>query len=213
MLLIQKKKTRLFFLVLISKKYCSYTVIKSTGLQIKVGRQPLSNYEATFSSMLLVFLELDTYHSYLGFNHVMPNDHWKFMYQYQTQSIFGDTVYSSYCKFRLVTSPWWGLRGQNFLILTTLDRWKRHFREQSYIENYFYLLKSTKNTKITSQKCWRNIIWVDFFGRSYRSNGIKTRLGSPVYIYSQKKAAAYSCRFVWVSMIFSWAPSVKALRY
>ena len=30
----------------------------------------------------------------------------------------------------------------------TLDRWKRHFREKSYIENYFYLLKSTKSTKL-----------------------------------------------------------------
>ena len=100
--------------------------------------------------------------------------------QCQTQSIFGDTVYSCSCKFRLVTSPWLGLRVRKFLILTTLDRWKRHFREQNYIENYFYLLKSTKSTKTTSQKSWRNIIWVDFFGRAYRSNGIKTLLGSPV---------------------------------
>ena len=100
--------------------------------------------------------------------------------QCQTQSIFGDTVYSCSCIFRLVTPPWLGLRVRKFLILTTLDRWKRHFREQNYIENYFYLLKSTKSTKTTSQKCWRNIIWVDFFGRAYRSNGIKTLLGSPV---------------------------------
>ena len=62
-------------------------------------------------------------------------------------------------------------------ILIILDRWKRHFREKNYIENYFYLLKSTKTT---SQKCWRNIIWADFFWRPYRANGIKTRLGSPV---------------------------------
>ena len=54
--------------------------------------------------------------------------------QYRTQSIFGDTVYSCYCKFRLVT-PY-----GKFLILTNLDRWKRHFREQNYIENYFDLL-------------------------------------------------------------------------
>ena len=99
--------------------------------------------------------------------------------QCQTQSIFGDTVYSCSCKFRLVTPPWLGLRVRKFLILTTLDRWKRHFREQNYIENYFYLLKSTKSTKTTSQKCWRNI-WANLFGRPYWSNGIKTRLGSPM---------------------------------
>ena len=77
------------------------------------------------------------------------------------KSLFGDTVYSCY----------------GFLILITLDRWKRHFRVKNYIENYFYLLKSTK---ITSQKCWRNIIWADFFGRPYCTNGIKTRQGSSV---------------------------------
>ena len=93
----------------------------------------------------------------------------------------GDTVYSCYCKFRLKIPPWWGLRGRKILILTNLDRWKRHFREQNYIENYFYLLKSTKSTKTNFQKYWRNIIWADCFGRPYRSNGIKTRLGSPVY--------------------------------
>ena len=40
------------------------------------------------------------------------------------------------------------------------------FREKNYIENYFYLLKSTKSTKTTFQKYWRNIIWADFFGVS-----------------------------------------------
>ena len=34
--------------------------------------------------------------------------------QCQTQSIFGDTIYWCYCKFRLVTPPWWELRGRNF---------------------------------------------------------------------------------------------------
>ena len=100
--------------------------------------------------------------------------------QCRTQSIFGDTVYSFYCKFKLVSHPWWGLRGRKFLILTTLDCWKRHFREQKFIENYFYLPKNVKSTKTTSQKCRRNIIWADFFGSPYRTNGIKTRLGSPV---------------------------------
>ena len=68
-----------------------------------------------------------------------------------TQSIFGDAVYLCYCKFRLVTPPlppWWGLRGWKFLILTTLNRWKRHFWEKNYIKNYFYLLKSTKVLKL-----------------------------------------------------------------
>ena len=83
--------------------------------------------------------------------------------------------------FTRVTVNLWGLRGRKLLILTNLDRWKRHFREQNYIENYFYLLKSTKSTKTTFQKYWRNITWADCFGRPYRSNGIKTRLGSPVY--------------------------------
>ena len=76
-----------------------------------------------------------------------------------------------------MTPPWWWLRGQKFLILITLDCWKRHFQEKNYIENYFYLLKSTKITKTASQKCWRNIIWVDFFGHLCHINGIKTRLG------------------------------------
>ena len=103
--------------------------------------------------------------------------------QCQTHSIFEDTVYSCYCKLRLVTwppplSPMVGAEGTKNLI--TLDRWKRHFREKNYIENYFYFLKSTKITKIVSQKCWRNIIWADFFGRPYRTNGIKTCRSSPV---------------------------------
>ena len=51
-------------------------------------------------------------------------------------------------------------------------------------QNYFYLLKSTKTTKTTSQKCWRNIIWADFLRRLYDINGIKTRLGSPVSLSS-----------------------------
>ena len=37
--------------------------------------------------------------------------------------------------------------------LIALDCWKKHFLENNYIENYFYLLKSSKNTKTTSQKC------------------------------------------------------------
>ena len=71
-------------------------------------------------------------------------------------------------------------KNRNFLIVTTLDFWKRYFRDHNCIGNYFYLLKSTKSTKTTSQKCWRNIIWADFFGHPYWSNGIKTCLGSPV---------------------------------
>ena len=114
-------------------------------------------------------------------------NHFRYLHvQCQTQIIFGDTIYSCYCKFKLVTPPpfppphggGWGV--EKFLILITLDCWKRHFQEQNYIENYFYLLKSTKSTKTTSQKCWRNIIWADFFGCPYWSNDIKTHLGSPV---------------------------------
>ena len=118
-----------------------------------------------------------------------------FHLQCRILSIFGDTVYPCYCKFRLVTPAWWGLRGRKFLILATLDRWKRHFREQNYIENYFYLLKSTKSTKTTSQKCWRNIIWAGFFGRQQRSNGIKTRLGSPVTWSILEYLDPFNCHF------------------
>ena len=100
--------------------------------------------------------------------------------QCRTQSIFGDTAYSCYCKLRLKTPPWWGLRRQKILILITLDCWKRHFQEKNYIENYFYLLESTKSTKTTSQKCSRNIISADFFECPYRTNDIKTHLGWPV---------------------------------
>ena len=58
--------------------------------------------------------------------------------QCRTQGIFGDTVYSCYCKLRLVTPPpWWGLTGGKFWILMILDRWKRHFRKKNYIRNYF----------------------------------------------------------------------------
>ena len=64
----------------------------------------------------------------------------------------GDTVHSCYCKFRLMTPPWWGLTGQRFLILTTLDRWKRHFREQNYIEN-ISLLKRRKIFVILNKVC------------------------------------------------------------
>ena len=97
-----------------------------------------------------------------------------------TQSMFRDAVYSCHCKFRLVIPPGWGLRRWNFLILTTPDSWKRHFWEQNYIENCFYVLRSTKSTKTTFQKCWRNIIWADFFGCPYHSIGIKLCLGLPV---------------------------------
>ena len=90
--------------------------------------------------------------------------------QCRTQSIFEYAVYLCYCKLRLVIPPWWGLRGWKFLILITLDRCERHFQEKNYIENYFYVLKSTKSSKTTSQKCWRGIIWVDFFGCPYRTN-------------------------------------------
>ena len=57
----------------------------------------------------------------------------------RTQSIFWDTIYSCHCKLRLVTPrpPLWGLSGRKFLILITLDRWKMHFRENNFIENYF----------------------------------------------------------------------------
>ena len=72
---------------------------------------------------------------------------------------------------------WWGLRGWKFLILITLDCWKRYFQERNYIENYFYLLKSTKTT---SQIFWRNIIWADFFGYPFCTNGIKASLGLPL---------------------------------
>ena len=119
-------------------------------------------------------------------------------------SIFGDTVYSCYCKLRLVTPfqpplppplhththtyTMVGAEGTKIFNLITLDRWKRHFREKNYIENYFYFLKNTKSTKTTSQKCWVNIIWADFFGRSYRTNCTQTRLGSPVILYNFLKS-------------------------
>ena len=122
---------------------------------------------------------------------IFPNSFWdlhtksiildiNFCFQCWTQSIFWDTVYLCYYKLRLVTPPlppWWRLRRQKVLILITLDRWIRHFWEKNYIENYFYLVKSTKSTKTTSQKRWRNIIWADFFGHPYCTNGIKTCLG------------------------------------
>ena len=141
--------------------------------------------------------------------------------------MFGDTVYSCYCKFRLVNPHGGGLRGRKFLIWITLDRWKRHFREKNYIENYFYLLKSSKSTKTTSQKCWRNIIWADFFGRPYRTNAIKTRLGSPLvtvfyihghtsllpYIFQIKTAEAHSepCRASEVELLGKMVNSFKEL--
>ena len=100
------------------------------------------------------------------------------------QEYIWDTVYLCYCKPKLVTPPsplpfppWWGLRWWKSFILITLDRWKRHFWEKNYIENYFYLLKSTKSTKTTSQKHWRNVIWKDFFGCPYHTNGIKNTSG------------------------------------
>ena len=105
------------------------------------------------------------------------------MCQCQTESTFGDTVYLCYCKLRLVTAPrhggGWG--DEKLLILITLDCWKRHFWEKNYIESYFYLLKSTKSTKTTSQKCWINTIWADFFGCPYHRNSIKTCLGLPLW--------------------------------
>ena len=58
-----------------------------------------------------------------------------------------------FCKLRLVILPWWGLQGEKKFIFITLDHWKRYFQEKNYIENYFYLLKSTKSTKTISQKC------------------------------------------------------------
>ena len=83
----------------------------------------------------------------------------------------------------MIPPQWRELRGQKFFILITLDCWKRHFREKNYIENYFYLLKSTKSTKTTSQKCWRNIIWMDFLGHPYHTNSIKIHLGLPVTFF------------------------------
>ena len=99
-------------------------------------------------------------------------------------------------------------------ILITLDRWKRNFREKNYIGNYFYLPKSTKSTETTSQKCWTNIIWADFFGCPYRRNGIKTHLGSQVImlkksrlsqkmvflyknVYEKMKNNSFTCVFQW----------------
>ena len=61
--------------------------------------------------------------------------------------------------------------------------------EKNYIENYFYLLNSTKSTKTTTQKCRRNIIWVDFFGCPYCTNGIKTRLGLLLDLHQVTKHA------------------------
>ena len=118
--------------------------------------------------------------------------------QCRAQSIFGDNVYLCYSKLSLVTSIWWGLRGQIFLILINLDRWKRHFRKKRYIKNYFYLLKSTKSTKTASQKCWRNIVWADYFGHLYRTNGIKTCLGLPVV--NQQKRVGMASTNNWYKM-------------
>ena len=81
---------------------------------------------------------------------------------------------------RLVTceaplSPqWWGLRGWKFLILTTLDCWKKHFGEKNYIELQFtsiYLLKLyLKNVE--------KILfgWI-FLWHPYRTNSIKNMSG------------------------------------
>ena len=83
------------------------------------------------------------------------------------QSIFGDTIHLCYCRLRLVTrkSPLMvGAEGRKIFDFDNLDHWKRHFQEKNYIENYFYLVKSTKSTKITSQKFWRNIFGQIFWG-------------------------------------------------
>ena len=90
-----------------------------------------------------------------------------------------------------------GAEGTKILILTTLDYWKRHFREKNYIENYFHLLKSTKSTKTTSQNSWRNI-WADFFGCPHCTNGIKTCLGSLLYIWSMLQVyLKYTLNILW----------------
>ena len=68
---------------------------------------------------------------------------------------------------------------------------ERLFREKNYIESYFYLLKSTKSTKTASQKYWRNIVWVDFFGRPYHANGIKKHVWVRRYSYIQETLVKY----------------------
>ena len=106
-------------------------------------------------------------------NSILCIRHVEVLEQCWPQSIFGDTVYSCYCEVRLVTSKapqWRGLRGWKFLSLITLDRWKRHFWEKNYIENYFHLLKRTESTKTTSQKCWRNILnWAPIPHKRYQN--------------------------------------------
>ena len=52
--------------------------------------------------------------------------------------------------------------------------------EKELHQKLLVLLKHPKSTKTSSQKCWRNIIWVDFFGSPCHPNGIKTCLGSPL---------------------------------
>ena len=94
------------------------------------------------------------------------------MCQCQTESTFGDTVYLCYCKLRLMTAPrhggGWG--DEKLLILITLDCWKRHFWEKNYIESYFYLLKSTKSTKTTSQKYYLGrFFWVPIPHKQYQN--------------------------------------------
>ena len=46
-----------------------------------------------------------------------------------------------------------GAEGTKLFDFDNPRQWNRHFQEQNYIENYFYLLKSTKSTKTAYQKC------------------------------------------------------------
>ena len=62
--------------------------------------------------------------------------------QCRTRSIFGDTVYSCYCKLRLVTSMV-GAEGTNIFYFDNPRSLEKALSGKNYIENYFYLLKST----------------------------------------------------------------------
>ena len=88
--------------------------------------------------------------------------------------------------------PWWGLRGGKFFILITLDCWKR---------------------QTTSQTCWRNIIWADFFGHPYCPNSIKTRLGSPVTCSLFKMLLFSSSQRLASTMLYSFDTNPKKLPF
>ena len=109
--------------------------------------------------------------------------YFKVHFQYRPQSILGDTIYSCYYKLRLVT-PMVGAEGTKIFDFDNPRSLEKALSGKKLHRKLLLLTKKHYKYWNYFSRMLKKYYLADFFGRPYHTNGIKTRRGSPVTLFS-----------------------------